>query len=125
MGLTVVALGLAGLAIVGLVGGHVSVWAFLPGMTIAGIGTGVLNSGLARQAVATVPAEAAATGTAASNTARYFGAALGITIASVIAGGNAPVGGFDLVAWGAAAVSILVAAAVARLSSQGRGRSAQ
>lgn len=55
------------------------------GLLIAGAGTGVLNTGLGRQAVASVPAHRAALGTGVNNTARYLGAALGVTIVSVIA----------------------------------------
>lgn len=54
------------------------------GLFVAGIASGLLNGGLARQAVAAVPAEHAATGTAANNTARYLGAAIGVSAASVI-----------------------------------------
>lgn len=55
------------------------------GLLIAGVGTGVLNAALGRQAVASVPAHRAALGTGINNTARYLGAAVGVTLVSVIA----------------------------------------
>jgi MFS family permease len=52
----------------------------LPGLVIAGVGSGVLNASLARQAVTSVPAERVAMGSGANNTARYLGSALGLAL---------------------------------------------
>jgi hypothetical protein len=55
-------------------------------MVVAGLATGVLNAVLGREAVASVPADRAAMGSGSNNTARYLGAALGITAFSVLLG---------------------------------------
>ncbi|TCP47854.1 MFS transporter [Tamaricihabitans halophyticus] len=57
----------------------------VPGLLVAGVATGILNGGLGRQAVATVPPERAALGTGVTNTARYVGAAIGVTVVSLVA----------------------------------------
>ncbi|MCQ9369517.1 MFS transporter [Brevibacterium sp. 91QC2O2] len=54
-------------------------------MVLVGITSGLLNSTLGREAVASVPADHAATGSGANNTARYLGAACGITLFTIIA----------------------------------------
>jgi hypothetical protein len=53
-------------------------------MVVAGVATGVLNAVLGREAVASVPADRAAMGSGSNNTARYLGAACGITVFSVL-----------------------------------------
>ena len=63
--------------------------AFLPGLLLAGIATGVLNAAMGRESVASVPPGQAGLGSGANNTARYLGSALGVTVVSVVA---APVG---------------------------------
>ncbi|TVL91904.1 MFS transporter [Streptomyces sp. SAJ15] len=56
-------------------------WAHLvPGLVIAGIGSGVLNAALARLAVSSVPPHRAAMGSGANNSARYLGSALGVAV---------------------------------------------
>ncbi|MEU6734434.1 MFS transporter [Streptomyces physcomitrii] len=56
-------------------------WARLvPGLAIAGIGSGVLNAALARLAVASVPAHRGSMGSGANNTARYLGSSLGVAL---------------------------------------------
>lgn len=78
-------------------------WRLVPGLLVAGLATGVLNAGLAMQAVASVPPRQAALGTGTNNTARYVGASIGVTIVSIIAA--APDMTADLVAgWNEAAV---------------------
>jgi MFS family permease len=57
----------------------------LPGLVLAGIGSGVLNAALGRQAVASVPADRAGMGSGANNTARYLGSAVGVTVVAVLA----------------------------------------
>jgi hypothetical protein len=63
----------------GLVAGS-SPWRLVPSMVIAGVATGLLNALLGREAVASVGADRAAMGSGANNTARYLGAAVGITL---------------------------------------------
>ena len=53
-------------------------------MVVAGLATGVLNAVLGREAVASVPADRSAMGSGSNNTARYLGAACGITVFSVL-----------------------------------------
>lgn len=66
-----------------------SVWAIvLPGLLVAGVSNGLLNASLGHEAVQTVPAERAAMGSAANNTARYLGSALGISLISVLIAGS-------------------------------------
>jgi MFS family permease len=57
----------------------------LPGLVIAGVGSGVLNATLGRQAVASVPAGRAGMGSGANNTARYAGSGIGITVIALVA----------------------------------------
>ncbi|OXM61799.1 MULTISPECIES: MFS transporter [Amycolatopsis] len=59
-------------------------WHFAPGLAIAGVGTGLCNAALAGLSVRTVPADRAAMGTGANNTARYVGSALGIALVAVV-----------------------------------------
>lgn len=59
--------------------------ALLPGLIVAGAGSGLLNAGLARLAVETVPVGAAAMGSGANNTARYIGSSLGVAMAVAVA----------------------------------------
>jgi MFS family permease len=102
-GLLVVAVGLAALA--GLHPGD-GLGRLLPGLVVAGLGSGVLNAALGRQAVASVPAGRAGMGSGANNTARYLGSAIGVTVAAVLA--TRPVAGGLLVGWNAAVlVSVL------------------
>jgi MFS family permease len=63
-----------------------SPWRLLPSMVVAGLATGVLNAVMGREAVASVPPDQAAMGSGSNNTARYLGAALGITAFSVLLG---------------------------------------
>jgi MFS family permease len=60
-------------------------WRFVPGLLVAGIGSGVLNAALGRESVASVPAGQGGLGSGANNTARYLGSALGVTIVSIVA----------------------------------------
>ena len=82
------------------------------GLVIAGIATGVLNGGLARQSTATVPPDDAAMGTAATNTARYLGGAIGVSLASIIVAGPRTAEGWDVVVWAVVGVSLLSAVVV-------------
>lgn len=57
----------------------------VPGLIIAGLGSGVINAALGREAVASVPASRAGMGSGANNTARYVGSAIGVTIVAIMA----------------------------------------
>ena len=75
---------------------HVGLPRLLPGLLVVGAANGLLNAALGRQAVACVPADRAAMGSGANNTARYLGSAVGITVVAVIltrgGGGADPAG---------------------------------
>ncbi len=77
-----IGLALAGageLALTGLNTG--SSWArLLPGLVIAGVGSGIANAALGRLAVESVPHERAGMGSGANNTARYLGGAAGVAL---------------------------------------------
>ena len=98
--------------------------AFLPGLLLAGVATGVLNAAMGRESVASVPPGQAGLGSGANNTARYLGSALGVTVVSVVA---APVGavtaqglvdGWHRAVLVTAAVSLVGAAGVALLGER-------
>jgi MFS family permease len=76
-------------------------WRLVLPFVLAGAGTGVLNALLGREAIASVPPDRAAMGSGANNTARYLGAACGITLFVTVA----THAGDDLFAgWNAAAL---------------------
>jgi predicted MFS family arabinose efflux permease len=91
---------------------------FLPGLLIAGVGSGVLNAALGRESVASVPAGQGGLGSGANNTARYLGSALGVTVVSVVAAPSGPVtaaalvDGWNRVALVTAGVSVIGALVV-------------
>jgi MFS family permease len=89
IGLALSAAGLAALAVLGPDGSGVRV---LPGLVVLGVGYGAANAALGREAVAHVPAERAAMGSGANNTARYLGAAVGVTLVVLITVSGAPAG---------------------------------
>ncbi len=55
-----------------------------PGLFLAGIASGVLNAGLGREAVASVPEGRGAFGSGVNNSARYLGSAIGVTITGIL-----------------------------------------
>ncbi|GGA24644.1 MAG: MFS transporter [Rhodobacteraceae bacterium] len=59
-------------------------WVVLPGLLVAGMANGILNAALGHAAVESVPPERSTMGSAANNTARYIGSALGIALVSVL-----------------------------------------
>jgi MFS family permease len=106
------------LALVGLDPGS-SIGRLLPGLLVAGAANGVLNAALGRQAVASVPAERAAMGSGANNTARYVGSAIGIAFVTVLvthagaaSGAAGVVSGWNVAVLVTAAFSLLGALAV-------------
>jgi MFS family permease len=89
VGLGVSAVGLAALAVLAPDGSALRV---LPGLVVLGLGYGATNAALGREAVAHVPPERAAMGSGANNTARYLGAAIGVTVVVLITVGGKPAG---------------------------------
>jgi hypothetical protein len=77
----------------------------VPGLLLAGVASGLLNAGLGRQAVASVPADQGGLGSGANNTARYLGSSIGVTVVSIIA--LDPAGTVDgmILGWNSAAVT--------------------
>jgi MFS family permease len=116
VGLLVVAVGQ--LMLYGAVPGD-SPWRYVPGLLVAGVTSGVVNSALGREAVASVPAGRAAMGSGANNTARYVGSAIGTTVVAVVAtrpglpaGPAGLLQGFDTALLVATAFSVVGAIAV-------------
>jgi hypothetical protein len=112
----------AGLAAVGVLEPGASSLRLLPGLVVLGIGYGAANAALGREAVAHVPPAKAGMGSGANNTARYMGAAVGVTLVVLLAGSAGPVGtpegllaGWNHAAFAAAAVSLLGAGLVGAL----------
>jgi hypothetical protein len=99
----------------------------LPGLLVAGAASGVLNAALARQAVASAPAGLASIGSGANNTARYLGAAIGVTIVAVLAAHPTSAGlisGWNVAVLVTAAISVAGALAVAVFGSRASTRQA-
>jgi len=98
-----IGLALAGageVALTGLSGG--SGWARLvPGLAIAGVGSGIANAALGRLAVESVPHERAGMGSGANNTARYLGGAAGVALVVAVVSGS---GGGLVSGWNVATV---------------------
>jgi MFS family permease len=117
LALAVCAVGLAGYAVLddGASGARL-----LPALVVLGVGYGAANAALGREAVAHVPAAKAGMGSGANNTARYLGAAVGVTLVVLVVGAGSPAGtsegllaGWDRAALGGAAVALLGALLVA------------
>lgn len=113
--------GLAGVSVgIALLAGlpeHPHVSRLVPGLVVAGLASGLLNTGLAHQSVASLPVGHAALGTGANNTARYIGSSIGVTVASAIAAtSDTLAAGWNRVAELGAVTSLVCAALVAILS---------
>jgi MFS family permease len=113
------ALSAAGLAALAVLGPDESALRVVPGLVVLGVGYGAANAALGREAVAHVPAERAAMGSGANNTARYLGAAIGVTLVVLITVSGEPAGtpagltsGWNTAALSGAVVSALGALAV-------------
>jgi hypothetical protein len=90
--------------------------AFVPGMFVAGVFSGVLNAALGREAVATVPEGEGALGSGANNTARYLGSAVGVTVVAVLAAAGQDQGVQGLLdGWNHAALVTVVVSVVGGL----------
>lgn len=102
-GTTHLVVGLVGTALgIGLpseLGAHPTILRFVPGLLVAGVASGLLNGGPGRQAIATVAPERAGLGTGANNTARYVGAAVGVSIVSILAAGPHTALGEQVAGW--------------------------
>ncbi len=114
VGLVVIAVGLIPLTLLTTTS---QAWQFVGGFIVAGLGTGVVNASLGREAVASVPAVRAGTGSGINNTSRYVGAAIGVTVVTIIAvhpSGNATrlVAGWNTATIVCIAFSLIGAAAV-------------
>ncbi|HEY7591991.1 MAG TPA: MFS transporter [Actinophytocola sp.] len=105
----------AGLALLAGLHPDASALDLLPGMLVAGVGSGVLNAALGQIAVASVPVGQSSVGSGANNTARYVGGAVGVTIVTMLAAHDTPaaiVSGWDTAAIVTAALSVAGALAV-------------
>ncbi|HET6864536.1 MAG TPA: MFS transporter [Solirubrobacteraceae bacterium] len=105
-------LGLAAIGEVALTGLHGGTgWReLMPGMFVAGIGSGIANAALARIAVESVPHARVGMGSGANNTARYLGGAAGVALVVTLgsaSGAGGPVEGFDRAALVSAALCAL------------------
>jgi MFS family permease len=113
----------AGLALLSGLGPGASVLDLVPGMLVAGVGSGVLNAALGQIAVASVPIGQSSVGSGANNTARYVGGALGVTIVAMLAAHDSP--GALVAGWDAAAIvtaALSAAGALAVLATGLRAR---
>ncbi len=117
LALAVSAVGLGGYAVLGVGSSGARL---LPGLVVLGIGYGAANAALGREAVAHVPAAAVGMGSGANNTARYLGAAVGVTVVVLVVGAGSPAGtaagllaGWDRAALGGAVLTLLGALLVA------------
>ncbi len=98
-----IGLALAAVGEIALTGlGTGSSWArLLPGLAVAGIGSGIANAALGRLAVESVPHDRVGMGSGANNTARYLGGAAGVALVVSLAAGAGPAGlihGWDVAA---------------------------
>jgi dipeptide/tripeptide permease len=113
-GLVVTAIGLISLYGVDK---NTSPWLLVAGLALTGIGSGVVNAALGREAVASVPHGRGSLGSGANNTARYIGSSIGVSIAATIVadqgtGPDAVMDGWNIVALVTAAMSLLGALVV-------------
>lgn len=110
---------ITGLGIASLYGVEVdtSPWLLVAGMALMGIGSGIANAALGREAVASVPPGRGSLGSGANNTARYIGSSIGVSIVATIVadqgtGPAAVVDGWNIAVLVTAAMSFLGALAV-------------
>ncbi|MFF4588809.1 MFS transporter [Streptomyces sp. NPDC001388] len=96
----------------------------LPGLILAGIGSGLLNAALPLLAVESVPAARAAMGSGAQQTLRYVGSCAGValTIAIATSTGTDLAAGTDAAMAVSAGLAILGAVGIAGTRGRGRGR---
>lgn len=99
----------------------------LPGLLLSGVGSGLLNAALPLLAVESVPADRAAMGSGANNTARYLGSAAGVAlmIAAATASGSSPdelAHGADVALVVSAGLAVVAAVSVVLLRERRPGR---
>jgi MFS family permease len=96
---------------------HSGTWVRLvPGLFITGLGSGLLNAALPRLSVESVPAQRAAMGSGANNTARYIGSSAGVAMVIAVAtSADSPSDGADLAILVTSALALVGAAAVLAL----------
>ncbi|WP_406459502.1 MFS transporter [Streptomyces sp. NBC_01622] len=89
----------------------------LPGLVIAGVGSGLLNAALPLLSVESVPAARAAMGSGAQQTFRYIGSCAGValTIAIATSAGSGLARGADIAMVVSAALAVLAAGSVVGL----------
>ncbi|NHI09421.1 transmembrane efflux protein [Streptomyces sp. KO7888] len=92
-------------------------WArLLPGLVVAGVGSGLLNAALPLLAVESVPAARAAMGSGAQQTFRYIGSCAGVALTIAIAtSADGPGAGTDVALWVSAGLAVVAAALVGTL----------
>ena len=101
-----------------------STWGTLvPGLVVAGVGSGLANAALGRLAVEAVPPARAGMSSGASNTARYLGGAAGIALTVALATGDGTSASGLVAGWNVAALvgAGLIAAGGAIAYAAGRG----
>ncbi|WPO73556.1 MFS transporter [Streptomyces sp. KN37] len=85
----------------------------LPGLLISGAGSGLLNAALPLLAVESVPADRAAMGSGANNTARYIGSAAGVALMIAVSTASGDLAhGADVAMLVSAGLGVLAAAGV-------------
>ncbi|WP_405799048.1 MFS transporter [Streptomyces sp. NBC_01506] len=110
------------LSMLGAVGAN-SWGRLVPGLLVAGVGSGLLNTALPRLSVESVPQERAAMGSGANNTARYTGSSAGVALMiAVVTSADTPQYGTDLAILVSAGVTVLGAALVLALRDAPRTR---
>ncbi|WP_328933824.1 MULTISPECIES: MFS transporter [unclassified Streptomyces] len=94
----------------------------LPGLVIAGVGSGLLNAALPLLSVESVPAARAAMGSGAQQTFRYIGSCAGValTIAIATSAGSGLARGADIAMVVSAGLAVLAAASVVVLRERER-----
>ncbi|MGX1474974.1 UNVERIFIED_CONTAM: MFS family permease [Streptomyces canus] len=92
----------------------------LPGLVVAGIGSGLLNAALPLLAVESVPAARAAMGSGAQQTFRYIGSCAGValTIAIATSSGSGLAHGADIAMLVSAVLALVAAGSVVALREQ-------
>ncbi|MEJ1195847.1 MULTISPECIES: MFS transporter [unclassified Streptomyces] len=88
----------------------------LPGLVLAGVGTGLLNAALPLLAVESVPAARAAMGSGAQQTFRYIGSCAGVALTIAIAtSASGPGRGADVALWVSAGLGVVAGVLVGML----------
>ncbi|MER7717329.1 MFS transporter [Streptomyces flaveolus] len=92
----------------------------LPGLVVAGVGSGLLNAALPLLAVESVPAARAAMGSGAQQTFRYIGSCAGVALTIAIATSSGDLGrGTDVALWVSAGLAAVAAVLVGVLRERG------